>query len=115
MEKTRGQNALEEKYVDYSVVQTEALGSAFKQQSSDAANSYRWVAAISALVRPAITYTLFGVYVAFKIVVINHAILNGAAWIDIAQNHWTPDDFAMLNMILTFWFLGRPLEKRNPS
>jgi hypothetical protein len=40
---------------------------------------------------------------------------NGANWIDIANNHWTADDFAMLNMILTFWFLGRSIEKRSGS
>jgi hypothetical protein len=60
-----------------------------------------------------VTYVLFGMYVAFKIIVIAHAIGSGADWLELANNHWTPDDFAMLNMILTFWFLGRSIEKRN--
>jgi hypothetical protein len=113
LEKVRGSNKLEEKYIDYSIAQTGAIADAFKSQSEEAGKSYRWVSALSALVRPVVTYTIFGMYVVLKIVLISHAISTGAGWIDIAKNHWTPDDFAMLNMILTFWFLGRPLEKRS--
>lgn len=113
LEKTRGQIKLDEKMVDYGIVQTQAIQSAFETQAKEAQSSYKWVSALSALVRPMVTYTLFGMYVVFKIVIINHAIMSGGSWIDIANKHWTPDDFAMLNMILTFWFLGRPLEKSN--
>jgi hypothetical protein len=113
LEKIRGSNKLEEKYIDYSISQTNAIAHAFKSQSEEARKSYRWVAALSALVRPVVTYVLFGMYVVFKIFLISHAIESGASWLEIAKNHWTPDDFAMLNMILTFWFLGRSIEKRN--
>ena len=115
LEKTKGQAKIEEKYIDYSIAQTQAIQSAFEGQAKEAAASYRWVAALSALVRPMVTYILFGMYVAFKITIIVHAVNSGANWIDIARNHWTPDDFAMLNMILTFWFLGRSIEKRGNS
>lgn len=112
LEKTRGQVKLDEKYIDYGIANTQAIQSAFETQAKEAAASYRWVAALSALVRPMVTYVLFGMYVAFKIIVIWHAISTGASWLEISTKHWTPDDFAMLNMILTFWFLGRSLEKR---
>jgi hypothetical protein len=115
LEKTKGQAKIEEKYIDYGITQTQAIQSAFEGQAKEAAASYRWVAALSALVRPMITYILFGIYVAFKITIIVHAVNSGANWIDIARNHWTADDFAMLNMILTFWFLGRSIEKRGNS
>jgi len=115
LEKTKGQIKIEEKYIDYGIAQTQAIQSAFEGQAKEAAASYRWVAALSALVRPMITYILFGIYVAFKITIIVHAVNSGANWIDIARNHWTADDFAMLNMILTFWFLGRSIEKRGNS
>jgi hypothetical protein len=115
LEKTKGQVKIEEKYIDYGIAQTQAIQSAFEGQAKEAAASYRWVAALSALVRPMITYILFGIYVAFKITIIVHAVNSGANWIDIARNHWTADDFAMLNMILTFWFLGRSIEKRGNS
>lgn len=112
LEKTRGQVKLDEKYIDYGIANTQAIQSAFESQAKEASASYKWVAALSALVRPMVTYVLFGMYVAFKVIVILHAISSGANWLEIARNHWTPDDFAMLNMILTFWFLGRSLEKR---
>lgn len=115
LEKTKGEIRIDEKYVDYSIAQTQAIQTAFEGQAKEAAASYRWVAALSALVRPMVTYILFGMYVAFKITIIVHAVNSGANWIDIAKNHWTPDDFAMLNMILTFWFLGRSIEKRGNS
>ena len=115
LEKTKGQVKIEEKYIDYGIAQTQAIQTAFEGQAKEAAASYRWVAALSALVRPMVTYVLFGMYVAFKITIIVHAVNSGANWIDIARNHWTPDDFAMLNMILTFWFLGRSIEKRSNS
>lgn len=113
LEKTKGQTRVDEKYVDYGIAQTQAIQSAFESQSKEASASYRWVSALSALVRPTVTYILFLMYVAFKITIIVHAINSGANWIDIARNHWTVEDFTMLNMILTFWFLGRSIEKRN--
>lgn len=113
LEKTKGQVKIEEKYIDYGIANTQAIQSAFESQAKEASASYKWVAALSALVRPMVTYILFGMYVAFKVIVISHAISSNAGWLEIARNHWTPDDFAMLNMILTFWFLGRSIEKRS--
>lgn len=113
LEKLRGEIKLEQKYVDYSIAQTDAIAKAFESQSQEASKSYRWVAAASALVRPGITYIVFGMYVAIKFIMISYAVNSGSSWVEIARNNWTVDDFAMLNMILTFWFLGRPLEKRN--
>ena len=111
LEKVRGQFKVEEKYADYSVEQLKALQEAFKEQGKTAAASYKWVSAASALVRPTITYVLFGLYVAVKIIIIAYAINSGTSWYEIAKLNWTPEDFAMLNMILTFHFLGRPIEK----
>lgn len=112
LEKTRGENKLEEKYIDFSIGQTQAIETAFKAQAEESSKSYPWVSALSALVRPLITYVLFFMYMIFKIVIIGYALSNGANWLEIAKTHWTADDFAMLNMILTFWFLGRSIEKR---
>jgi hypothetical protein len=112
VEKTRGEYKLEEKYVDYSIAQTQALQTALKGQSDDASKSYKWVAAASALVRPMVTYVLFAMYVAFKITTMIYAISSGTAPAEVITENWTQDDFAMLNMILTFWFVGRSIEKR---
>lgn len=111
LEKMRGQFRMEEKYVEHSTAQLEAIQEAFKAQAQEASSSYKWVSALSALVRPAITYILFGLYVAVKITAITYAINSGAPWAEVLKQNWDADDFGMLNMILTFWFVGRAIEK----
>ncbi len=111
LEKIKGTQKLEGHYIDYGIAQTNAIQEAFKSQSEEAGKSYKWVSAISALVRPSITYILFAMYVIFKFTMISYAFSTGTPLVDIVKTNWTADDFAMLNMILTFWFLGRPLEK----
>lgn len=115
LEKMRGEFRVEERYVDHSVDQLDAIQEAFKEQSATASNSYKWVAAASALVRPSITYVLFSLYVLVKAIAISYAITQGAHWKDVLPTNWTTEDFGMLNMILTFWFVGRAIEKYQKS
>lgn len=112
LEKVRGEYRMEEKYVDFSKANIDAIGEAFKQQAVADKNAYKWVASVSALVRPGITWLLFGLYTAVKLVTIMYAINSGLPAMSIMTSVWTPDDFGMLMMILTFWFLGRSIEKR---
>ena len=112
LEKMRGEYKMEEKYVDFSKANIDAIGEAFKQQAEADKKAYKWVASISALVRPGITWLLFGLYTAVKIITIMYAVNSGLPAMQIMQEVWTADDFSMLMMILTFWFLGRSLEKR---
>ena len=114
LEKMRGEYKMEEKYVDCSKANIDAIGQAFKQQAEADKKAYKWVASISALVRPGITWLLFGLYTAVKIVTIMYAVNSGMPALTIMQEVWTADDFSMLMMILTFWFLGRSIEKREP-
>lgn len=111
LEKMRGEFRVEERYVDHSVSQLEAIKEAFVEQRKTSQASYKWVAALSALVRPIITYILFLLYVTFKISVMYMAYTTGVPWLEIIQNSWTVEDFGLLNMILTFWFVGRSIEK----
>jgi hypothetical protein len=111
LEKVKGSFKVEERYVDYGVAQLEAIEAAFKEQSSTASKSYKWVAALSALVRPMVTYVLFGMYVMFKLTMMYHGLDGGTEWLIVMKEVWTLEDFAMLNMILTFWFVGRAIEK----
>lgn len=111
LEKQKGQFKMEEKYVEHSVEQLNAIQEAFKEQAATASASYKWVAAVSALVRPAVTYILFLMYVIVKGVIIGSALQSHVPWDVVFKNSWTPEDFAMLNMILTFWFVGRTIEK----
>lgn len=112
LEKQRGEYRLEEKYVEHSTQQLEAIQQAFKEQSETAQSSYPWVSALSALVRPVVTYVLFGLYVLVKLSMIVYGIEIGVSWHELLQQNWTAEDFGMLNMILTFWFVGRSIEKR---
>lgn len=115
LEKMRGEFRVEERYVDHSVAQLDAIQEAFKEQSRTASASYKWVAALSALVRPSITYVLFGLYVAVKLTAISYALSQGAHWKDVLPAHWDQDDFGLLTMVLTFWFVGRSIEKYQKS
>jgi len=111
LEKVRGTFRMEEKYVEHSTEQLEAIQEAFKEQRQTAKEAGWFVSAISALVRPGITWALFGMYGGVKAAGLSIALAVGAPWQDVVLKGWTPDDFAMLNMVLTFWFVGRSIEK----
>lgn len=111
LEKLRGEFRIEERYVEHSNATLDAIGEAFKQQGKADERAWKWVASLSALVRPGITFILFGFYITYKFVMIGYAMNEGATWYELIQNSWTVDDFAMLNMVITFWFVGRSIEK----
>lgn len=111
LEKVRGTFRMEEKYVEHSTEQLKAIQEAFKEQSQTAKEAGWFVSAISALVRPGITWALFGMYAGVKVAGLSIALAAGAPWQDVVLKGWTADDFAMLNMVLTFWFVGRAIEK----
>lgn len=113
LEKQRGEYRIEERYVDHSIASLDAISEAFKQQGEADAKAWKWVASMSALVRPGVTYILFGMYCVFKVAVILYAFDNQADWKEVFTTTWTGEDFAMLNMILTFWFVGRAIERRS--
>lgn len=111
LEKVKGQFRMEEKYVDYSTEQLKAIQEAFKEQTVTAKEAGKFVSAVSALVRPGITWALFFMYAAVKAAGLMMALNSGAPWQDVVLKGWNADDFAMLNMCLTFWFVGRSIEK----
>jgi hypothetical protein len=108
--KVKGEFAVEEKYVDYSVAQLDALSEAYKEQSAAVSKASKWVANASAMVRPGITYSIFLLYVMFKVSVVTLGISTGQPWI-VVFGAWGMEDMAMLNMIISYWFVGRSLEK----
>jgi len=115
LEKMRGEFKMEEKYVDYSSNQLDVIKEAFKEQSITAKEAGWFVSAVSALVRPGITWALFFMYAAVKSAAIYMAFKVNADWAAVMTNSWGADDFAMLNMCLTFWFVGRSIEKYKDS
>lgn len=113
LEKMRGQFRMEEKYVEHSVAQLDTIKEAFREQSETAKNAGWFVSAISALVRPGITWALFFMYAAVKVAAIYMAFLTNAPWYEVIQQTWDADDFGIFTMCISFWFVGRSIEKYN--
>ena len=111
LEKLRGEFRMEEKYVDYSVQQLDTIKSAFEEQAETAKAAGWFVAGISALVRPGITWALFSMYAAVKTASLVLAFQTGAPWAEVLVKAWDEDDFGLFTMVLTFWFVGRSIEK----
>ena len=115
LEKMRGEFRVEEKYVDYSIQQTEAIKAAFQEQAETAKAAGWFVAAISALVRPGITWCLFFMYASVKAAALVMAFQTGANWTEVVTKVWDEDDFGVFTMCLTFWFVSRSIEKYQKS
>lgn len=100
--------------VDAAMTMTEldAISSAIKEQGQTARAAGKIVAAISALVRPLVTYWYVFLYSAVKIVSMWMAVEAGADWKEVLVNSWTTEDMAMLVMILSFWFVGRVYDRQ---
>jgi hypothetical protein len=115
LEKLRGEFKVEEKYVDYSIQQLDSIKEAFKEQSETSQAAGPFVAAISALVRPGITWALFGMYASVKAAALVIAFQTGANWTEVVTKVWDEDDFGLFTMVVSFWFVGRAIEKYQRS
>ena len=115
LEKLRGEFRVEEKYVDYSIQQMDTIKAAFQEQAETAKAAGWFVSAISALVRPGITWALFFMYAAVKAAALVIAFETGAVWTEVVTKVWDEDDFGVFTMCLTFYFVSRPLEKYRKS
>jgi hypothetical protein len=62
---------------------------------------------INSLVRPSTTYIILGLYVIIKIW---WYILNPTATLECL---WNKEDVTLLSSIISFWFLGRVLDKKS--
>lgn len=85
----------------------DAMTEALKEQGETARASGKFISAISAAVRPLVTYWFVTLYSIVKLASILMAIDAGAEWKEVLVSSWSEDDMALLMMILTFWFVGR--------
>lgn len=115
LEKMRGEFKMEEKYVDYSIQQMDTIKEAFKEQAETAKAAGWFMAFISASVRPGITWFLFFMYAGVKTAAIMLAFQANASWAEVLVKSWDEDDFGMLSMVLSFFFVGRSVEKYQKS
>ena len=71
----------------------------------------RWADALSASVRPVITYWFMGLYCAAKTAALAAALTAGAGWGEATLHAWTEADQALWAGVLNFWFLGRVFDR----
>lgn len=91
----------------------DAVGIATEEQGKTARKAGKIVAAISALVRPSVTYAFVIAYFMVKVAAFGLAMDQNGNWREVLISMWNKDDMAMLSLILTFWFVGRVMDRRN--
>ncbi len=111
--KIRGEIAMRQVEATMTMAEMDTMAEAFKEQSRTAQAAGKFVSAISALVRPGVTYLFVGLYAAVKVASYLIAIQQGGEWKSMLVTLWGTDDMAVLNMILSFWFVGRVYERNN--
>jgi hypothetical protein len=110
--KMQAEFALQQGYQRLQEHELDAIGEAFKQQAESDSKAWKWVASLSALVRPAVTYWFVFFYSAVKIAGLYLAFLQDGVWTNVLITGWTDFDEGMLAMILSFYFVGRVWESK---
>lgn len=109
--KIKGEIAMRQVEAAMTMAEVSAIGEAFKEQSQTAQAAGKFVAAISALVRPMVTYAFLGLYASVKIAAFLIAIQQNGDWKEVLIQMWGSDDLAVFNMVISFWFVGRVYER----
>ena len=107
----KGEIAMRQTEAAMTVAEVDTISEAFKEQSKTAANAGKFVSAISALVRPFVTYLFVIIYLAVKIAAYLIAMQQGGEWKSVLVGLWGAQDMAVFNMIISFWFVGRVYER----
>lgn len=116
LEAQRGQQKLQEigaqhaMAVDTGVL--DAFKSAIDQQTEMAKAAGGWVAALSASVRPVVTYWVLGIWSFVHVWFAWVAWANGMAPTDVFKLMMSADFAALVSGTLNYWFLDRTLAKR---
>lgn len=93
------------------IKELDAVTSAIEEQGATARAAGWFIAAVSALVRPAVTYMFLTAYFLVKLALYSMAIDQGGTWDQVILQLWTKDDVSILFMIISFWFVGRVYER----
>jgi hypothetical protein len=103
----RGEISMREQETVLMGKELDAMTEALKEQGETARASGKFISAISAAVRPLVTYWFVTLYSIVKLASILMAVDAGAEWKEVLVSSWSEDDMALLMMVLTFWFVGR--------
>lgn len=115
LEKVKGDYKMEEKYVDFGTANIQAIQEAFKVDAEAASHSYPWVGALVASVRPFIALTIFGLYLVFKMIMLWNGLETNIPFKEVMALLWSIEDWAILNMILSFYFVSRTFDRYQKS
>lgn len=72
-----------------------------------------WVDALSASVRPILTYWWVGLYSLVKVAFLSVAINSNVPWDQAIISIWSEQDWAILSSIIGFWYVSRSINKKN--
>jgi hypothetical protein len=109
--RVKGQIMQQQTEAVMTVAEMDAIASAVEEQGKTARAAGKVIAAISALVRPSVTFAFVLAYFAVKVASYFLALEQNGEWKEVLVSVWNKDDMAMLMMILTFWFVGRVWER----
>lgn len=109
--KVRGEIMMRQTEAVMTVAELDAVGKGVEEQGRTARAAGKVVAAISALVRPIVTYAFVITYFLVKLAAYLLALEQGGDWRLVLLDLWNKDDMAILTLILTFWFVGRVWER----
>lgn len=116
LEKVRGQIRMQEIGAERDLAVDAGVLTAFKaaidQQTELAKAAGGWVAALSASVRPVMTYYLLVLYGSVKLAMIFLAYDQSQSLALALKEVWGPEDMALLSGVINFWILDRSLAKR---
>lgn len=94
------------------IAEMDAISAAVKEQGQTARAAGKFVAAVSALVRPIVTYWMLIMYSAVKFVGMTMAVQSGSDWKEVLVSSWTADDWALFVMVISFWFVSRSITRQ---
>jgi hypothetical protein len=109
--KVRGEIMMRQTEAVMTVAELDAVGKGVEEQGRTARAAGKTIAAISALVRPIVTYAFVATYFLVKLAAYLLALDQGGDWRIVLLDMWNKDDMAILTLILTFWFVGRVWER----
>lgn len=89
-----------------------ALNAAIAQQTEMVKAAGGWAAALSASVRPVMTYYLLVIYGFVKLCLLIGQVGDGASILVVMPRLWSPEDMALLSGVVNYWILDRTLTKR---
>lgn len=88
----------------------EAIIEATKAQAQT--SGIGWADALSATVRPVVTYWWLALYTAYQISIIIASFQAGGSVTATLIDAWGPEDQAVMASIFSFWFVDRSLRKK---